>query len=130
MDEQASNGSLPPSLVSDLQSPPTNCVSLPTKGTPDVGTLSLALALTDTRHLNSKPADTLAEERDMLGDAIYVASDFPVAYQASQNSQQRSERMVMTYQERVTERVNERAAPRPFNPDEIDRGFVQHGMCF
>lgn len=66
----------------------------------------------------------------MLGDAIYVASDFPVAYQASQNSQQRAERVVMTYQERVTERVSERAEPRPFNPDEIDRGFVQHGMCF
>lgn len=66
----------------------------------------------------------------MLGDAIYVASDFPVTYQASQNSQQRSERVVMTYQERVTERVNERGEPRPFSPDEIDRGFVQHGMCF
>lgn len=61
----------------------------------------------------------------MLGDAIYVASDFPVAYQASQNSQQRSEQVISTYQERVSERVESRR----FNPEEVDRGFVQHGMC-
>ncbi|SDS57224.1 hypothetical protein SAMN05216421_1770 [Halopseudomonas xinjiangensis] len=110
-----------------LPDAPTNRIGSPTKGAPQTGTLSPAMTLMDTRHLNIKPAGIFIEGKDMLGDATYVASDFPVAYQASQNSQQRSERVISTYHQ---ERVTERAEPRPFNPDEIDRGFVQHGMCF
>lgn len=103
-----------------------NSVSLPTKGNEQAGTLSRGTALMDTRHLKIKPAEDLVEGIDMLGDATYVASDFPIAYQASQNSQQRSEQVIATYQERVSER----GEPRRFNPEEVDRGFVQHGMCF
>lgn len=130
MDDHAREIAPPLNLAAVAETASPGCVDLPTKGLPDAGTLCPHSALTDTRHLNIKPAADLVEGIDMLGDAIYVASDFPVAYQASQNSQQRSERVVMTYQERATERVSERAEPRPFNPEEIDRGFVQHGMCF
>ncbi len=124
MDE---NITAPKPVAARLPEAPMNRISSPTKGALQTGTLSPAVALMDTRHLNTKPAVNLVEGIDMLGDAIYVASDFPVAYQASQNSQQRSERVISTYHQ---ESVTERAEPRPFNPDEIDRGFVQHGMCF
>ena len=122
MDE---NVTAPTSVADPVAVADANTVSLPTKGNLQAGTLSSRVALMDTRHLKIKPAADLVEGRDMLGDATYVASDFPIAYQASQNSQQRSEQVISTYQERVSER----AEPRRFNPEEVDRGFVQHGMC-